>query len=195
MTTLATFPYSPMPGGMTREAFWNTNNQTYDSGVQQGFSNFVKPLYRYTIPLSLYNELKQSSVWQFFRDTTRGMTIPFLIKDPYDQFSAPVTAVRSGLTNGASLALYDTKSYSIRVDTLSIGSLSSTLSGFVRLGTNYSYNVDSGMLVVNTKAAADVWTYPATVSYFRKVKLTAGFVETAAIWNIFGAALTLAELP
>lgn len=192
---LPIFPYSPMPGGMTRQAFWNSNNQTYDSGVQQGFTNFIKPLFRYTIPLSLYNEIKQSSVWPFFRDTTRDMALPFLIKDPYDQFSAPVTAVRSGLTNGASLMLYDTKSYSIRVDTTSIGSLSSTLSGYVRLGVNYNYSVDSGILSVNTKGATDVWTYPSTVSYFRKVKLTSPFVETAAIWNVFGAALTLAELP
>lgn len=191
---LPTFPYSPMPGGITRTPFWNENVQTYDSGADQGFSNYVKPFYRYTIPLSLYNEIKQAVVWPFFRDQTRGMLRPFYIKDPYDSFSAPVTAVRSGLTNAASVPLYDVNSYSIRVDTTTIGSLASVLSGFVTLGVEYGYNVDSNVLTVNTKAAGDVWTYPHTVSYFRKVRLAAPFVETAQIWNIFGSALTLNEV-
>ena len=191
---LPIFPYSPMPGGITRSAFWNENVQTYDSGADQGFSNYVKPLYRYTIPLSIYNEIKQANVWPFFRDQTRGMLRPFYIKDPYDQYSAPATAVRSGLTNGASLHLYDTNSYSIRVDTTSIGSLASVLSGYVRLGVEFTYNIDSGMLVVNTKATGDVWTYPSTVSYYRKVRLAQGFTESAMIWNVFGGAVTLNEV-
>jgi len=191
---LPTFPYSPMPGGITRTPFWNENVQTYDSGADQGFTNYVKPFYRYTIQISLYNEIKQNSVWTFFRDQTKGMLNAFYIKDPYDQYSAPVTAVRSGLTNAATVALYDTKSYTIRVDTTTIGSLTSTLSGFVTLGVEFGYNVDSNILTVNTKAAADVWTYASTVSYFRKVRLAAPFVETAVIWNIFGSALTLNEV-
>lgn len=190
---LPIFPYSPMPGGITRQSFWNENVQVYDSGTDQGFSNYLKPLMRYTIPLSLYNEIKQSSVWPFFRDSTRGMLRPFYVKDPYDQWSAPVTAVGTGVTTGG-FQLFDTNSYSIRVDTTYIGSLSSVLSGFVTLGSEFTYNVDSNQLVVNTKASGDVWTYPSTVSYFRKVRLSAGFVETAAIWNVFGSALSLNEI-
>lgn len=192
---LPVFPYSPMPGGITRQAFWNENVTTYDSGVDQGFSNYAKPLMLYTIPLSLYNEIKQSSVWQFFQNTTRGMTKPFLVTDPYDRWIAPVTVVRSGFTSGASLHFCDANSYSVRVNTTYIGSLTSALSGYVRLGVEYGYDVDAGILTVNTKATSDVWTNGQTVSYFRKVRLTSPFVETAAIWNIFGSALTLKELP
>jgi hypothetical protein len=192
---LPVFPYSPMPGGITRTAFWNENNLKYDSGVQQGFTNFAKPLIQYTIPLSIYNEIKQSSVWPFFRDTTRGMAKPFLIKDPYDQWVQPVTVVRSGFTHAATVAFCDTNSYSVRVDTLFIGSLSSVLSGYVRLGVEYNYSVDDGILTVNTKASGDVWTNGQTVSYYKKVKLQSGFTEAAAIWNIFGASLTMSELP
>lgn len=192
---LPVFPYSPMPGGITRQAFWNENVTVYDSGVDQGFSNYVKPLMQYTIPLSLYNEIKQSSVWPFFMNSTRGMTKPFLVTDPYDHWAAPNTAVRSGFTSAATVQLFDANSYSIRVDTTYIGSLTSTLSGYVRLGVEYNYDVDAGLFTVNTKAASDVWTTNQTVGYFRKVRLTTGFVETAAIWNIFSALITMKELP
>lgn len=192
---LPIFPYSPMPGGMTRQPFWNENSQVYDSGVQQGFTNYVKPLYRYTIPISFYNEVKQSSVWPFFVNATKGMVKPFLIKDPYDQFAQPVTIARSGITNAATLQICDVNSYSIRVDTTYIGSLSSTLSGYVRLGVEYNYSIDQGILTVNTKAPADVWTNGQTMSYYRKVKLTSPFIETATIWNVFGTTLTFGELP
>lgn len=192
---LPVMPYSPMPGGMQRTPFWNENNQTYDSGVQQGFTNYVKPLFRYSIPLSLYNEVKQASIWTFFRDTVKGQTKPFLIKDPYDMWVQPVTVVRSGLTNGSSVFFCDTNSYMVRVDTLYISSLASVSSGYVRLGIEYGYDTDTGVLNVNTKAAGDVWTNGQTVAYYRKVKLAAPFTEASAIWNVFAAQLNLQELP
>lgn len=191
---LPVFPYSPLPGGMTREAFWNGANNVYDNGEMQGFTNFVKPLMRYTIPLSLYTEIKQSSVWAFFSDTTQGMVKPFLLKDPYLYAINSVVGVQSGVTNAATMFLFDTNSYMVRADTLSIGSLFSASSGYVRLGVEYGYSTDTGVLTVNTKAVSDVWGV-RSATYYRKVKLTSAFVETAAMWNTFGSGLTLQELP
>ncbi len=192
--TMMTFPFSPLYAAMTRQKSWNENSNVYDSGDIQGFTNWVRPLYRYTMPISLYNEIKQSSLWAFW-DFVRGTTDPFLIQDPYDNYVASVMAVRSGLTSAATVFLFDINSYFIRANTgVCVFSLASTLSGYVRNGVEYTYARDTGLLTVNTKAITDVWG-ARSVSYFKKVKFNSQMVESEMLWNTFGTQLTFIELP
>lgn len=190
---LPTFPFSPLYATMTRQKAWNENSNVYDSGDVQGFTNWVRPLYRYTLPISLYTEIKQSSLWAFW-DIVRGTTLPFVIKDPYDNCVNSVLAVDSGVTNAATAFLFDTNSYFVRADTMAIGSLFSALSGYVTLGTNYNYDRDSGLLTVVAKATNDVWG-ARSMSYWKKVKFNSQMVENDLMWNTFATALTLIELP
>lgn len=193
--SLPTFPLSPMYATMTRIPFWNEDVNEYDSGQSQGFTSYAKPLYQYAIPIPLMTSVKQSSLWTFIRDVARGKLNPFLLKDPYDNAVNSVMGVRSGITQTTTLFLYDTNSYMVRADTTTISSLSSTLSGYQRLGIAYSYDQDSGVLTVNTKAATDVWGVQS-MSYWKKVRLAGPYIEKAIIWGNFSVdKIDIVELP
>lgn len=187
------FPYSPLPANLQRMKDWGENTTRYDSGAQQSDTPYVKPLYNWTVPIKLYTEVQQAALWRFV-DVVRSTTDPFLIKDAYDYQVNSVLAVRSGITNAATLFLYDTNSYMIRADTVSIGSLFSTLSGYVALGTQYSYSQDTGLMTVNTKASGDVWGI-RSATYFRKAKFSQVPQETSQLWNIFSTQFDIVELP
>jgi hypothetical protein len=186
------FPFSPLPAGLERNKNWNVEVQEYDNGDSQGLSAFVKPLYEWSLPMQNYNEIKQSSLWSFW-DTQHGAAIPFLIKDAYDNRVNSVLAVRSGISTGT-LYLYDTNSYMIRADTTTIGSMFSALSGYVRLGTNYNYDQDSGVLTLTTKATTDTWS-ARSAQYFKKARFVGDFKERSPIWNIFAGNLNIKEMP
>lgn len=190
---LLTFPYSPLPANLSRIKDWGENTTRYDSGEQQSDTPYVKPLYQWTVPIKLYTEVHQALLSRFW-DQVRATTDPFLIKDAYDLQVNSVLGVRSGITNAATLFLYDTNSYMVRCDTTTIGSLFSTLSGYVALGTQYGYDQDSGLLTVNTKATADVWGV-RSMQYYRKAKFSTPMNETSQLWNIFATQLTIVELP
>lgn len=187
------FPASPLPADLGREKSWGDNQILYDSGVMQGDSPYIKPLYRWTVPFKNYTEIKQSSLWAFW-DKVQGRTFPWLMKDPYDYFVNSVMGVRSGITNAATLQVFDTNSYSVRPDTLYIGSLFSTLSGYVRLGIEYGIEQDTGILTVNTKAVTDVWGV-RSLFYFKKCTFRAPYQEKSPLWNIFNTDFTIWELP
>jgi hypothetical protein len=191
--SLAIFPASPLPADLGREKAWGENQIIYDSGAMQSDTAYVRPLYRWNVPFKNYTEVKHSSLWLFW-DQVKGRTFPFLMKDPYDYFVDSVMAVRSGITNAATLNLYDLNSYMVRPDTLFIGSLFSTLSGYVRNGVEYSLDQDTGILTVNTKAVTDVWG-ARSMFYFKKCTFRAPFVEKSPLWNVFGTELTIWELP
>jgi hypothetical protein len=185
------FPASPLPAGLDRTKFWNTDESIYDSGASNAMTTFQKPLYRWTIPFQNITEFKQSSL-SAFNDLVRGKTLPFLIKDPYDFRVNSVLAVRSGIISAATLALYDTNSYTVRADTTTISSLFSSLSGYVRLGFEYNYSQDDNILLVNSKGPTDVWGV-RSMQYFRKAKFTNDYNENAVLWNIFGMSIQVRE--
>lgn len=191
--SLPIMPFSPLPANLERFKNWNENVALYDSGEQQADTPYVRPLYQWSVPIKLMTEIKQGSLWQFW-DLVRGATLPWLMKDAYDFRVSSVLAVRSGITNAATLFLYDTNSYFVRADTLTVGSLFSTLSGYVRNGVEYSYAQDTGLLTVNTKAVTDVWGV-RSMEYYRKVKFSAPYKETSQLWNIFNTTLSIVELP
>jgi hypothetical protein len=189
---MMTFPFSPFPGGTTRMKDWNSAQQDFDSGDRVGLSNWIRPLYRYTLPIQNMTEIKQSSLWAFW-DSVRANAFPFLLKDPYDNAVNSVMGVRSGTSTGT-LFLYDTRSYMVRADTTSVGSLFSALSGYVKLGTDYNYDQDSGVLTLVTKSNTDVWGV-RSMSYFKKCFFRGDYKETSRIWNIFNGQLQIDEVP
>jgi hypothetical protein len=188
-----TFPFSPLPAGTERFKNWGESDIAYDSGDRQGLSPWIKPLYDYVMPLNNYNEIKQSSLWAFV-DLVKQTTSPFLMKDPYDYRVNSVMGVRSGIISAATLFMFDTNSYMVRADTTSIGSLFSTLSGYVRNGFEFNYDQDSGLLTVNSKTITDVWGV-RSMTYYKKVKFTTPFKETSKMWNVFAGNVTMSEMP
>lgn len=190
---LMTFPFSPLPAGTDRFKNWNVQVQDYDSGESQGLSPWIKPLYEYSFPIGKTTEIKQSSLWAFW-DKVKANAIPFLLRDPYDFAVNSVMGVRSGIISAATLFLYDTNSYMVRADTTTVGSLFSSLSGYVRNGVEYSYAQDTGVMLVNTKAITDVWGV-RSMFYLKKVRFVGDYHETSPMWNVFDATLQAKEMP
>jgi hypothetical protein len=188
-----TFPFTPLPADLTRTFDWGENETRYDSGEYQTDTNYVKPLMQYDVNVKLMLDTKQAAL-KTFVNSVKGRTQPFLMKDPYDYQINSTLAAQSGVTNAATLFLYDTNGFMVRADTTTIGSLFSALSGYVRLGTQFSYEQDTGILTVNTKATADVWGV-RSATYYRKCKFVAPYAETSALWNIFSTTMKIAELP
>jgi len=173
-----------MPANVQRWKDWSSDNQEYDSGLRIGFSPFTQPLYHWQFPIKAMNELKQAALWSFV-DDVKQTTNPFLMKDPYDYRVNSVLGVRSGITHAATLFIRDTRSYMVRADTITVASLFSVASGYVRLGVEYAYSQDTGVLTVNTKGVTDVWGV-RSMEYWKKARFSAPWRERAIIWNIFG---------
>lgn len=186
------FPVSPLPAGLDRTKAWGENESLYDSGASNAMTPYQKPLLRYTIPWTNITEQKQQALFAF-NNTTKGKTLPFLMKDPYDYRVNSVLGVRSGYASGsADLHLYDTNSFTVRADTTTIGSLFSVLSGYVTLGQEYTYAQDTGVFHINSKAVNDVWGV-RSMQYFRKCKFSQDYTENAVLWNIFNLNLVIRE--
>lgn len=190
---LLIFPSSPLPGGLRRKKDWNGNYARYDSGAGQGFTAWTQPRFEWGVPWKNINEIKQG-VLSTFVDSVRGMVDPFLIKDAYDYQVGSVQFVNSNQTQGSTLQTFDVRSFHIRVDTTFIGSLTSAVSGFVTLGSEYDYDQDNGIITVNTFTALDIWSNPSTIEFFRKVHFKNEYSDTSPIWNQFQVALVIEEL-
>lgn len=188
---LPIFPTSPMPAELDRTPYWKVDAVNYDSGAYQAVTPFQKPLYRWSIPIKLMTEVRQSSLFNFW-NSLKGRTQPFLMKDPYDFRVNSALAVNSG-TGAGSLFLYDINSYSVRADTTTIGSLFSAISGYVTLGVEYNYNQDTGVLTVVTKSNTDTWGV-RSMQYYRKCVFGEDYRERSIIWNLFGAQLSIKEI-
>jgi len=186
------FPTSPLPAGMTRVFDWNESTTKYDSGARQGMTPWLRPLNKYNIPFRNINEVKQSGLSSFF-NLQKGMTTPFLMKDPIDFRVNSVLAVNTNQTNPVSTTLFDVTSFFMRVDTTTIGSMTSALSGFVVLGTDYDYDQDTGMLTVHSINAVDFWAVQSA-QYFRKCAFEASYREVGIIWNQFSTTLVIEEI-
>lgn len=190
---LAIFPSSPLPGGIQRTKAWNSYNVRYDSGAQQGFTAYKRPLYEWSIPWQNIPDTSQRTI-AYFADTVKGTVTPFLIKDPYDYAVGSVQLVNTTNAQGSSLQTFNTQSFHIRIDTTTIGSLTSVLSGYVSLGTQYSYDQDTGVIMVNTKDTNDRWSTPTTITYFRKVHFKQDYSDMSRLWNQFQISIVLEEI-
>jgi hypothetical protein len=186
------FPALPLPAQTDRTRAWGGGGTQYDSGAYQAMTPYSRPMMKYSVPYTNFNEIKQALI-QTFVDSVQGPNRPFLIKDPYEFAVSSVLAVRSGVIGVTTCQLYDTRSFFVRADTTTVGSLFSTLSGYVRNGHEYNYDQDTGVLTVNSKASTDVWGV-RSMEYFRKVAFVGDYRDTAALWNIWNATLNMNEI-
>lgn len=186
------FPVSPLPAQTDRTRGWKSDNVTYDSGAYQGMTTYQRPLMKYSIPWTNFTEVKQAQLVSIV-DSVMGPTFPFLMKDPYEFAVNSVLAVQSGVVQPSTLQLYDTRSFFVRADTTTVGSLFSSLSGYVRLGVEYNYEQDTGIFTVNTKAINDVWGV-RSMQYFRKCIFAGDYRDVAVLWNIFNATVNINEV-
>ena len=188
---LMTFPISPLPAA-ERVFNFNENIMRYDSGARQATSAWRRPLYRWTFNFQNINEVTQGTLTTFVRSTF-GRRSPFLMKDPYDYLGYPNIIVNTNATNATTLQVFDVNSFKMRVDTNDISTITSNLSGFVSLGSEFSYNVDDGVFTINTIDAADYWTI-GTVSYWRKVAFANVYTEQSRLWNSFNTQVIMEEI-
>jgi hypothetical protein len=191
--SLPIWPVSPLPAGMDRSPFWKLDENFYDSGAYQAMTTYLRPLYQYTIPFQNFTETKQATLIAFWNQQRRAGNQPFYMKDPYDYQVSSVIVANSGVLSAATLQIFDANSFFIRVDTATIGTFLSALSGSVTLGTQYQYNVDSGILTVTSKAINDVWT-GVSMQYWRKLVFSNQYRETAVMWNLFSATVEMKEI-
>jgi hypothetical protein len=188
------FPVSPVPTELSRTFDWGENTVKFDSGLIQTMTPRSRPLYQYQMPFQNINIVKQSLLTVFV-NSVKGRVFPWLFKDPYDNAVNSVMAVRSGYASGSpGLSLYDTMSFFLRADTTTIGSLFSSLSGYVRLGVEYNYDQDTGSFSINTKAVTDVWGV-RSMQYFRKCRFTAPYADTSPVWQQFNTTVKFEEVP
>jgi hypothetical protein len=190
---LAIWPDSPQPAGQSMEPNWGEHGVEFDSGAYHSVTTRSKPLYKnWTIPWRNIPQTKRDNIIGFVNSMKAGGT-PFLIKHHKDFRVNSVLAASAGYVSGTSFFLYDTNSFSIRADTTTIGSLFSTLSGFVTLGSEYSYDQDTGIITANTIDATDVWGV-RSAEYYRKVYIKRNYRETGIIDGQYTARIELSEV-
>lgn len=180
---------------MTKTQGWNEANTKYDSGAAQGTTAWLRPLMRYNIPFKNINEIKQHSLQLFIKNQRNGVT-PFLMKDPNPldyRINSVFVVSGDAVTEPGSLSIFDTNSFFVRVDTITIGSLTSNKSGFVTLGSEYDYDQDTGKLTVKSIDNDDSW-HAQSLQYYRKCKFFTPYTETAVIWNQFSVNLVIEEI-
>lgn len=184
-----TFPTSPVPADMTREALWGAAVQQYDSGVEQASTAFVKPLMKYSITLSNLPRSKQSSLHAFW-NACKGQVTPFLFKDPYDFRANGTICVRTG-TAARSFFIRTAEGYPVIAASGTIR-ITSTLSGTLTQGTHYSFDQDTGVFSTHiTPSSSDFWV--ASCEYFRKCKFDS-YQENSKLWNSFGGSISFHEI-
>lgn len=187
------FPTSPLPAGLQREFNWNENVMRYDSGARQAVTPYVQPLHKWSVPWKNINEIKESQLSSFF-NLQKGMTTPFLMKDPIDFRINSIFVTSGDVTEPVSTTISDFAGFFVRVDTTTIGSMTSNKSGFVTLGSEYDYDQDTGQLTINSIDTDDFYT-AASLQFFHKCAFASKYRETGIIWNQFSVRLEIEEIP
>lgn len=185
------FPVSPVPANLNRDFNWNTNKVKYDSGARQGLTPFSRPLYRYQLGFQNILAAKRDQIVSLV-NSVQGATGTFWFPDPYDYVNS-VMVVRSGITNAATVQVFDTNSFLLQPASLQVQTLASATSGFVTNGAEFSYNMESGWMTVNTKATADVWGARSLNVLFKKCSFEKDYSDASQLWGVWGAALTFEE--
>lgn len=190
---LQVWPDSPQPASQSMKPWWGEKAVRFDSGAHHGVTPFQRPLYSdWTIPWKNIPQNKRDTILDFVNDMSAGAT-PFLIKHHKDFRVNSVLVASAGYAAGTSLFMYDTKSYFIRADTTTIGSFTSTVSVFVVLGTDYTYDQDTGILTATSINVGDVWT-ANSVQYFRKAYIKSNYTETGIIEGQYTGRIVLDEI-
>lgn len=189
----AVWPDSPQPAGQSMTPDWNDISVRFDSGAHHGHTTYARPLYTdWSIPWKNIPQAKRDTILGFVNSMRAGAT-PFLVKHHKDYRVNSVLAASAGYTDGASFFTYDVNSFLIRIDTTTIGSLFSTLSGFVTLGAEYQYDQDTGIMTANSIDGTDVWRIES-VQYYRKVYIKRNYQETGIIEGQYTGRIVLDEV-
>ncbi len=190
---LAVWPDSPQPAGQSMEPEWGEIVNRFDSGVHHATTTYARPLYSdWAIPWKNIPQAKRDTILGFVNSMRAG-TQTFLVKHHKDFRVNSVLAASVGYTAGDSFFTYDVNSFLIRADTTTIGSLFSTLSGFVTLGSEYQYDQDTGIMTADSIDVTDLWRIES-VQYFRKVYIKRNYRETGIIEGQYSGAITLDEV-
>lgn len=190
---LAVWPDSPQPAGQSMEPTWGEHVTEFDSGAYHATTTRGRPLYKnWNIPWRNIPQTKRDTILGFVNSMRSGGT-PFLVKHHHDYRVNSVLAASAGYVSGTSFFLYDTNSFFIRADTTTIGSLSSTLSGYVTLGAEYSYDQDTGIITANTINASDVWGV-RSAEYYRKVYIKRNYQESGILHEQYSARIEFSEV-
>lgn len=190
---LAVWPDSPQPAGQSMSPEWGEHVTEYDSGAFHSTLTRSRPLYKnWNIPWRNIPQPKRDTILGFVNSMRAG-GIPFLVKHHKDFRVNSVLAASAGYTAGASFFLFDTNSFFVRADTTTIGSLHSTLSGWVTLGSEYNYDQDTGVITASSIDATDVWGV-RSMEYFRKVYIKRNYRETGILEGQYTARIEFSEV-
>ncbi len=189
----AVWPDSPQPAGQSMEPDWGDINVRFDSGAHHGTSTYARPLYtNWSIPWKNIPQTKRDTILGFVNSMKAGAT-PFLIKHHKDFRVNSVLAASAGYTAGTSFFTYDVNSFLIRVDTTTIGSMFSSLSGWVTLGSEYNYDQDTGIMTADSIDVTDVWRIESA-QYYRKAYIRRNYQETGIIEGQYTGRIVLDEV-
>jgi hypothetical protein len=169
---------------------WSGEVHKYDSGLRQGSTPWVRPLYRYSVAAKNYSELKQSSLHLFW-NTQKGMITPFLLKDPYDYTAeAVVQATSTNMDSGDGFFFQEVNSYRMIADSAALY-MADPASSQLLPDSHFVMSGDNGYVTVLVPVSS-VWT--ASFEFFRKVAFDAQMAENSPIWNQFSTSLIIQEL-
>jgi hypothetical protein len=175
------------------EPDWGDINVRFDSGAHHGTSTYARPLYtNWSIPWKNIPQTKRDTILGFVNSMKAGAT-PFLIKHHKDFRVNSVLAASAGYTAGTSFFTYDVNSFLIRVDTTTIGSMFSSLSGWVTLGSEYNYDQDTGIMTADSIDVTDVWRIESA-QYYRKAYIRRNYQETGIIEGQYTGRIVLDEV-
>lgn len=190
--TTQIFPTSPVPAGGSREPFWNSGVQAYDSGVKQGVSYWSRPLYEYKIPWKNIEATAQSSLESFYNSMKASAT-PFFFGDPYDHIITSASIVSTG-TAPTSFYMYDVNSYRVYPASGNL-TITSALSGTLTEGTDFSVDHETGIIVASLQPTSSDYWYVSSAEFFKKCRFADGAQFIQPIWGQFSIGLTLREEP
>lgn len=183
------FPSSPVWAGIQRLPMWSEETTNYDSGVRQGSTPWVRPLYRYQIGATNYNEITQSSLHAFW-NSTKGGTTPFLFKDPYDYQAGNITQPSStNMNSGDGFFFINENGWKTLPDSSNLY-LSDPASGQLLPSSHFVASLDNGFCTMLVAVSSVV---VGSFEYFRKVSFDSQMSEASRVWNNFSTNLVLQE--
>jgi len=187
------FPVSPIWADMSREPLWRAEVNKFDSGLRQGATIFSRPLYRYILNGKNMNEVKQALLENFWNDADlKGMTSPFLMKDPYAYLSESVIqATSTDMTSGDGFYFRQVDSWTIIPDSAAIY-IEDPRSGEMISTSHYVMSQDNGWCHLLVPVSSH-WV--SSFEYFRKVAFESTLNLSSPVWNIFSlSGLVIEEL-
>ncbi len=192
MTTMLTWPTSPIWADLNRKPSWNENVNRYDSGLFQGSTNWVRPLHTYRVQGKNAPRETQASLYLFV-NSLKGSTTPFRIKDPYDyQFNAVTQPTSSNMVSGDGFFVINNFGWrSLPDENAHVFFDPASPSALVE-STHYVASYDNAFITLLVPVSS-LWT--ASMDYFRKAHIAERYEERSTLWNNFGISIIIQEIP